>query len=279
MGKFDRVLIFSDIDGTYLGDGRKPVPRNDEAIRRFKEEGGTFTVATGRMATNTPHAIPHIKELANFPVLICNGTCVYDYREERVLCSFFMDAGTVAPVLDFVTENYPEVGIRANVPDGFVYPVEHPLHLRDGRNHPWDYRLVPREEWDLTQIYKLVFRSEDYAMLDRLQSEVVPRFEKDLEIIRSEIGILEVQKKGVSKGSTIDLIRRTLAERGTPKRVFCIGDYENDLVMLRVADVAACPENAIDSVKAVSDVIVCHCNEGAIAGLIEYIEAHPELLA
>ena len=279
MGKFDRVLIFSDIDGTYLDEHRRPVPRNNEAIRRFQAEGGTFTIATGRMATNTPHAVPDIRELANFPVLICNGTCVYDYREGKALYSFFMEPGTVSPILDFVSERYPEVAIRANVPDGFVYPVEHPLHLRDGRRHPWDYRLLPREEWDLSQIYKLVLRSEDYAMLDAVQNEILPIFGNAVEIIRSEIGILEVQKKGTSKGSTIDLIRTALKERGTPKTIFCIGDYGNDLAMLRVADYAACPENAIDSVKAVATIHLCHCNDGAVADLIDYIEAHPELLS
>ena len=59
---------------------------------------------------------------------------------------------------------------------------------------------------------------------------------------------------------------------GKPVRLFACGDYENDLTMLAAADVAVCPTNALDCVKAVADVCLCHHTEGLIANLIELIE-------
>ena len=278
MGRFDHVLIFSDIDGTYLDEKRKIVPRNEDAVRRFTAEGGIFTVATGRMERNTPGAIPNIAELANFPVLLSNGANIYDFREDRSIKSFFMEEDTVKPILDFVAEHYPDVGIRATVPGGFLYPFDHPKVLRDLGPNAGIVRKQDPSEWDLSRIYKIVFRAES-EVLAKMQAELTPLFEDRVEIILSEVEILEVQKKGVSKGSSIDLIREGLRARGTPKRIICIGDYENDLEMLRAADFAACPENALDSVKAVSDVVLCHCRDGVIADLIEYLEAHPALLS
>ena len=48
MGKFDGWLIATDLDGTLINrDGAIP-QRNLDAIRTFQDEGGLFTIATGR---------------------------------------------------------------------------------------------------------------------------------------------------------------------------------------------------------------------------------------
>ena len=274
MGKFDGVLIFSDIDGTYLNTDDRAVPRNDEAIRYFQSEGGLFTFATGRMEKNIGYAIPSLCELANFPVLLSNGASLYDIRADRRIFSLFMEEETVLPVLDYAFSHYAGVGVRATVPGGFLYAEDHPLLARDLRKVGEFSWKRPYTEWDHAEIYKIVFRGEEDE-LAAMQRDLALLFGDVFEIILSEKGILEIQKKGVSKGTAIERIRRELREKGTPKRIVAIGDYENDLAMLRAADLAACPENAIDSVKAISDVTLCHCNDGAIADLILYIEHHP----
>lgn len=277
MGKFDNALIFSDIDGTYLGTGNVTVARNEEALRYFQAEGGLFTFATGRMEKNLPHGVPNVKELVNFPVLLSNGASLYDFRTDTRIFSLFMAEETVLPALEYAFSAYPQVGVRATVPGGFLYAKDHPLLARDMRKVLDDTWKKPYTEWDHSRIYKVVFRGEDEE-LSVMQKDLSNRYADVFEIILSEKGILEIQRKGVSKGASIEKIRREFEKQGAPKKIFCIGDYENDLEMLRAADFAACPANAIDSVKKVSDIHVCDCNEGAIADLIEYIDRHSELL-
>ena len=48
MGKFDGILLVSDLDGTLLTNDKRLSEENREAIDRFVEEGGIFTFATGR---------------------------------------------------------------------------------------------------------------------------------------------------------------------------------------------------------------------------------------
>ena len=55
-------------------------------------------------------------------------------------------------------------------------------------------------------------------------------------------------------------------------KVYCIGDYENDIDMLKNADKAFCPSNAIDEVKSLCQHILCDHDEGALADMIELIE-------
>ncbi len=272
MGKFDGILIFSDIDGTYIGSGEAHVPRNDEAVRRFTAEGGIFTIATGRMELNAPAVIPGLRELANFPAILSNGTCFYDFKKDEFMLDLFMKPESVKRLVTYAAHYAPEIGIRATIPGGFVYPYDHPLLMRDRASSCTPMKELPLSEWDLSRVYKVVFRGESASVLV-LKQDLETRFPEEFEIVLSGTRLLEVHRKGVSKGSAIELVRQALCERGTPKTIYCIGDYENDIEMLCAADVAACPLNALDKVKAISDVVLSDCNEGAIADLIEYIEA------
>ena len=48
MGKFDGILLITDLDGTLIQNDRTISEENANAIRYFQSEGGIFTVATGR---------------------------------------------------------------------------------------------------------------------------------------------------------------------------------------------------------------------------------------
>ncbi len=45
---FKNVIIMTDIDGTLVTDEKKILPKDMEAINRFRAGGGIFTLATGR---------------------------------------------------------------------------------------------------------------------------------------------------------------------------------------------------------------------------------------
>jgi hydroxymethylpyrimidine pyrophosphatase-like HAD family hydrolase len=55
MGKFDGILLLSDLDGTLLSGTRVISPENLEALRYFMAEGGRFSVATGRSKPGMEH--------------------------------------------------------------------------------------------------------------------------------------------------------------------------------------------------------------------------------
>ena len=64
---------------------------------------------------------------------------------------------------------------------------------------------------------------------------------------------------------------RELMGNGT---IWAIGDYENDIAMLKAADRRAVPENGLPVLKSLPGaIVVCHHDQGAIAGLIDYIES------
>ena len=49
---FENWLVVSDIDGTLNNKFRKLPKRNYEAIKKFTDHGGNFTLASGRMISS-----------------------------------------------------------------------------------------------------------------------------------------------------------------------------------------------------------------------------------
>jgi hypothetical protein len=120
MKRYEGIMIVSDLDGTFLDDKGHVVPRNIDAIRAFCAEGGLFTFATGRHHDHLPEAVPGVKGLVNMPVIVANGSYLYDFSTERVLAEVFMDVNLSRPVLQFARANYPRVGFRVSTPQGYL---------------------------------------------------------------------------------------------------------------------------------------------------------------
>lgn len=273
MKRYEGIMIVSDLDGTFLDDKGHVVPRNIDAIRAFCAEGGLFTFATGRHHDHLPEAVPGVKGLVNMPVIVANGSYLYDFSTERVLAEVFMDVNLSRPVLQFARANYPRVGFRVSTPQGY---------LTDGRTDYMkkfvDYskkhrsylvEVAPIEQWMQRLWYKLVFQGT-CEELDALYADVKATFGEDaFEYNKSSATLFEMQKKGCSKGSMLRVLKETYEIlTGHPIKVYGVGDYENDLSTLSAADVAVCPANAHAAVKGISDMVLCSNDDGVIADLI-----------
>ena len=56
------------------------------------------------------------------------------------------------------------------------------------------------------------------------------------------------------------------------KTLVAIGDFYNDLEMIRTADIGVAVANAPDDIKAQADMVVCSVLEGATADLVSKLE-------
>ena len=80
---------------------------------------------------------------------------------------------------------------------------------------------------------------------------------------------LECVAKGVSKGTALSDVR---ARCENVQKILAVGDYENDLEMIRLADVGGAPGNAIEAVKRAADVVVAaDNNHSAVARFLEQV--------
>ena len=268
---FSKFMIVTDLDGTFFADGSQLVPRNLEAVRRFREGGGMFTLATGRVQLNIFRRIPQPEALLSAPAVMCNGAYLYDFSTRTALFEEFMREEDARELLAFAKANFPDVAFRVAVPNALrIEDPSDPFLARDLLSYPPESVCVgPVDALPMNDWYKIVFRADD-ARNAQVRAMLTARFGDRLSVVPSDPKIMEVQLPTTTKATGIAKLRRLIGD--STRTVITCGDFENDIPMHRVADVSVCPANACDAVKAICDHTLCDHNEGLIADVVEAIE-------
>lgn len=267
MGKFDRILICTDLDGTLYKNDKTISAENREAIDYFKREGGHFTFVTGRLPYYSLDAARAVSP--NVPFGCINGGGVYDSVTDRYVYMKELDREALL-LVDYIYREMPRVGVQLC---GFYKTY----FARE--NEATDYFRavtgVPRADCDYKNfsepLAKIMFCTTDASEMERTielltNHELADRFD----FVRSERVLFELLPKGVDKGVAV----RKLAEHlGIDERdTVAVGDYDNDAAMLRAAGVGIAVSNASPAAKAAADVITVSNEEHAIAKIIHDIE-------
>ncbi len=271
MTDFSQFLIASDLDGTFLSKKAATVPRNLDAIARFTAHGGKFTLNTGRPHTTILPSVPQIAELQNAPSSHCNGAYLYDFQRGEFFFEELLSPRDVADLLDFALTYCADLAIRANAREQIRVLV--PEGCEPPKIPGCDCYTCERssENWKTDDWFKLVFVS-DPARICEVRRDFERVFGDRFARTTSSARALEVQLSTSSKAVGLEKMRRLSPEMGARTLIAC-GDYENDIPMLKAADIAICPANAMDEVKEICDLVLCDCDEGLIADVIELIEA------
>lgn len=276
---FRDVLLAVDFDRTFTGPDSKIPQRNLEAIRYFTENGGSFTVNTGR-SVNTFKAKMGIVP-ANAPLLLYNGSAAYQNGEFVYTHVIDLD---MWEVLDQMAAEFPNMNLEIQGLQDHYLLDPPAIYLDFYRGMGWDYKLAKRGD-DLGPFIKFAmfgtprtnrvatmyeYSPEELAEFDRAEARIMELWGDKVVTFRAAPRIIDVHAKGVSKG----VAALELKEKLGKKVLVCVGDAENDLAMLDAADFAFCPA---DGVIADRYPNVCNCAEGAVADVI--YKKIPEILA
>ena len=264
---FSEYLIVTDLDGTFLARGSRGIPqKNLDAVARFTEGGGLFTTATGRLHTTLLGPVPQAATLFNAPVIASNGAYLYDYATKTHLCKALCTPVQAAQMLAFVKAHAGDVPCRVATPYTVRTATPYGLVARDLSHYPADaVEVMPYEAWPLDDWCKIVFRAER-EVLEALRVRAKAFFGADIAVFFSGKCMLEMQPAAVTKASGIERLRALTG--GVARTVIACGDFENDMDMLRAADIAVAPANAIEDIKAMADYVLCDCDEGLIADVV-----------
>lgn len=265
-GIFSGCLLVSDIDGTLVHEGEIP-QRNLRAIEHFIENGGLFSIATGRSVEATR---PYMcSSGANCPAIVFNGAVVYDYAAETPIRNKRLPE-SAKPILTDLIERFPKIGAQ-------IHDVRH-LYLMnrtDATDAHMAYEHLTADDITTQEAYsrpwtKLLFACLQKDEMARLHEYAATLHPDGCYFLKTADIYFELTCEGVNKGEGL----RFLATHYhiAPERVFAIGDYFNDLEMLQLAGVGAAIENSPDAVKHAADFVAGTCKDGAVADFIEYLE-------
>lgn len=273
MGIFSDILLTVDYDRTLTAPDSTIPERNLEAIRYFMEQGGTFTVNTGRsipMASGM--LIPQVP--VNAPLLLYNGSAAYE-KETGKLTRFAPITVDPAVIIPDLQRRFPQLHLEIQGLDAhYLTRPDKGWEAFCHNNHcPWSYttpETIPLPFIKLS--FYGQFRKPTVADMYNAQPWELELFEQAITYVQQAYGdkldifracprIVDLHAKGVSKLHSARLLQEELGK----KILVCVGDAENDIHMLDGADYAFCPA---DGIVADRYETVCKCGDGAIADVI-----------
>lgn len=267
MGKFDGILLCTDLDDTMLTSDKKVSGENSRAIEYFKSEGGLFTFATGRVPAGAKLLLEYIHP--NAPMICFNGAAIYDFKENKILWARELDDDAVN-VARFIDASLPHVGIEVCTANKIYFSksnriIEEHKILEKFPDNYVDYEQVT-EKW-----VKVIFMAETDEMRQLRDTISSSPFAGKYEFMQSSPRYYELLPKGASKGEGLLHLAELLGIKHS--NTIAVGDNENDIMMIKLAGTSVAVANAIDEIKENADYITVDNNSGAIAAVIYGIES------
>jgi len=258
MSKFDGILLCTDFDGTFAMPGPTVSRENCDAVRYFQENGGRFTFASGR----SPEFFGRFADFhANAPIIAANGTMICDPDTFEKIAIFTMPDETLE-ILDEIAR----------------IPQTERMYLCDsfGQGIEWDKAAGTLPSDAFSKIAKPWFKvllhqaeADTLCMRDYMRA----RYPGVFNVNRSYRNGVELHAPGSGKGECLRWIR---SRDPSIRRTVSAGDYENDVSLIRMADLGYAVENAEPEAKAAADRITVKCARHAIARIISDIETDLE---
>ena len=280
MGIYSDVLLTVDYDRTLTAYDSTIPERNLEAIRYFMENGGAFTVNTGRSLSMTKVFIDKVP--VNVPLLLYNGSAAYDPNEGKLSFMHEIQMDMWDTVRDLIA-TFPHLTVEIQGIDAHYNFIEDPKFDALCENCKCAHGLAPMGS-DLGPFLKFTLYGEfhdntiaglfeatpeEMAEMDAAEALLNEKYGDKCEIFRAATRIIDCHAKGVSKNRSA----RELQQRLGRKILVCVGDANNDIPMLEGADFSFVPSDAILADRFPN---VCPCGEGAVADVI--YKKIPEIL-
>ncbi len=253
MGIFDGYLLMSDIDGTFENRNNRCPQKNVDAISYFTKNGGLFSFATGRLSA---HLIRNgFDRLTNAPCCLSNGSLVYDFETDEFLYKYAVPH-TVRDIVGKI-KTHLKVPVRYSAPIGAV-----------SEHKSVDIDTIPCDIADsYPSKFIIFFEYEEDAVAFENAARSDPYF-SDCFVCRSWNTGVEILNGKATKGDALEFLKK---QTGSHTSV-AIGDFSNDITMIKRADIGVAVGNAIDELKDAADIIVSSCEDCGLAELIYKLE-------
>lgn len=256
-----KQYLYSDMDGTLINSQKEITQENKQAIMAFTEQGGHFAVATGRSEIIT---LPFIQDITiNAPCILFNGAAIYDFSTSNFLYKKTISKNLICTIIHDTLSIYPSVCIEAFC--GGPLQLMNPTGLMDHYITDECQPYITGNADTPPDCFKLLLYGEPDC-LKQVFTTLLSLYPDQFSMTFSAPFYLEILPLGVSKGRALEFI---IARENISRTSVCaVGDFDNDVEMLKTAGLGAAPANARDNVRQAADIVVASNDNHAIRDLI-----------
>lgn len=263
--KYESCLLITDLDGTLLNKKKEISRENQKAIADFLKEGGRFSVATGRSPASARRWLEQLP--VNYPCIFYNGSMVKNIVKNKVLDCEYLKREEFVSLIEWVLANNQKTVVEIFTDQG-LYVVSDPANVDPYLQDEKD----PFVEEDFVKVKELewikILLCDTHEHLERVDKQLAERkLEKFCDYFYSQDFFLEITPKNHTKGSALRFIRNGCGENNL--KIIAVGDYENDVGMIREADFGVAMGNAQEMVKAAADYVTVDNDSNPIEDILK----------
>ncbi|GKU24697.1 Cof-type HAD-IIB family hydrolase [Clostridium folliculivorans] len=267
-------LIAIDMDGTFLNEERQITERNLKAVKKAVELGTKVVISSGRIPSALRYIIKDMPK--NQPIIACNGSIILDHNHNEIAYGA-MDNNSLITMIDILRNDFKDTFFSFFSEDIIYSEKLHPFAEKFNEYNltlPVEYRMelkMIRDAKDfILESNPRISKFEIYDDNSSNVNAIRARFETlfDIEIVSSGLNGIEITNKGLSKGSSLEVLAKHYGY--SLEECIAVGNDENDIEMIKKAGLGIAVCNAKDYVKSVANYITIRDNDhDAISEVIE----------
>ena len=261
-----------DVDGTLLTDRKELTSRTRKALEKAIQKGVIVLVATGRPWMGVPEELQNLQGIRY--ALTSNGARVIDTGRNKVLFEHLLEPGPAKKALE-ICGKYDTLQEIYFDGQGYAQAEKMKYVERYHRNPSmWEYTRKTRIP--VEDLYSLL--EQENRGLDKVQALFADMderrraweelsMEEDLELVGSLGYNIEINARGVNKGTALVELGRMLGIKR--EEIMACGDGDNDTAMLREVGFGVAMGNAEEEIKQAADYVTLTNEDEGVAYAIE----------
>jgi len=253
-------LIAIDIDGTLLNDQYEIPERTVEAINQAMDHCH-LVLCTGRALFSTKPLLEHFHR--PLPLVTDNGGTIW-FPDRGIVEQYTLSRSVAEELLLFSRRHRLHIDFTTG--DGiYVERLDDALEAVYRK-----YFAVPKQLDDLLQLEQLPVKvtiSGRPDQIDQAYPAVQEQFTGKVQFFRSGPHFIDFIAFGVNKGTAL---QKLASELGVAReQTMAIGNYYNDLEMIRMSGLGVAVANAPEEVKRQADLVTDSNNEEGVRKILE----------
>jgi len=253
-------LVALDVDDTLISHNGSVSERVQESIERVQEAGVRVCLATGRSPSTT---LPIARAAGIDDLVVCsNGGLLVSVETETTVDSITFDP---RPVLEELLQHLPDAVYAVEDTNGMFRATK----VFGAGMLGLSLREVPLEHLLSEPVVRLVVRSEEHA--ETGFGDLVEKLGYQSVVFGvADVAWMDIAGRGVNKST---MLARLCERRGyDPARVIAIGDFYNDLDMLRWAGLGVAMGGSPQPVLDAADLVTSSIPGDGVADVLDAIE-------